>query len=143
MSGIPTFLIFDANSGELVNKNGRALVADDPEGKNFPWRERTLKENLSSVKYVNNKGEEKSFSDFEGKHLAIYFSAHWVSLLVVLVVSIELVFSMWIKHSPLIEKHGSLLVWCLHASCNVQLSMKILIVKKKMSFIQFFFARVL
>ena len=80
VSGIPTLLMFNAATGELINKNGRSLVGGDPNGEQFPWREPTLKENLASCKFVNNKGEEKKFSDMEGKPILIYFSAHWVRL---------------------------------------------------------------
>merc|ERR1719359_1804216 len=35
--GIPSLVIVGHN-GEIINKNGRAAVSADPEGKDFPWR---------------------------------------------------------------------------------------------------------
>ena len=78
VSGIPTFLIFDAGTGELLNKNGREIVIKDPKGEKFPWREPTLQEQLSSVEFINKEGEKKSFSEISGKPFGLYFSAHWV-----------------------------------------------------------------
>jgi len=37
VQGIPSFVIVGPD-GEIINKNGRAAVSADPEGKNFPWR---------------------------------------------------------------------------------------------------------
>ena len=81
ISGIPTFLIFDGETGQLTNKNGRSLVTSDPKGEEFPWREPTMTELLSSAEFVNKNGEKKTFTDFKGKPLLMYFSAHWVGVL--------------------------------------------------------------
>ncbi len=70
--------MFDGNTGELTNKNGRSVVDNDPNGKEFPWCETTLTEMLSTAEVVNKDGDKKPFSDFQGKPLCLYFSAHWV-----------------------------------------------------------------
>lgn len=79
VSGIPTLVFVDGQSGKVVSKNGRAAVESDPDGKNFPWRSETVHDILSRGEYMTNKGEMKSFeADIKGKVLGIYFSAHWV-----------------------------------------------------------------
>ena len=81
VSGIPTLIFLDGETGKAINKNGRAAVDSDPDGKNFPWKAKTLHDMLKQGEYMNNKDEKKSFEeDIKGKVLGIYFSAHWVSL---------------------------------------------------------------
>jgi len=75
VSGIPTFVILD-ESGELITKDGRSEIMEDPEGKRFPWKPKPLSELIPQL--VEDKGGAliKS-SDFDKKHLGLYFSAHW------------------------------------------------------------------
>ena len=83
MSGIPTLVFLDGASGKILNKNGRSEVGSDPEGKNFPWRAKTLMDILTEGEFINNKNETKSFEEnIKGKVLGIYFSAHWVRKIV-------------------------------------------------------------
>ena len=77
MSGIPTFLIFDGQTGELTNKNGRGLVASDPKGEGFPWRAETALDILRGD-FISKDKVKTSFDDIKGKPFGIYFSAHWV-----------------------------------------------------------------
>jgi nucleoredoxin len=75
VQGIPTIIILDSD-GNLLNKNGRGVISSDPTGENFPWRQKTLPEMLSSAKLLG-PGGEPSEVDLKGKVFAFYFSAHW------------------------------------------------------------------
>jgi len=76
VQGIPTFVLIDGANGALITSNGRADVADDPEGARFPWHPKTLKEMLSGKLL---KGEEEvDFSKaIQDTVVGLYFSAHW------------------------------------------------------------------
>ena len=80
MSGIPTLVLLDGKEGKEITKEGRGMMLDDPEGKNFPWKPLDIGEILQDVKLVNNKKEETPFDELSGKILGVYFSAHWVCL---------------------------------------------------------------
>merc|ERR1712070_1179707 len=75
VQGIPTIILLDSD-GNLLNKNGRGVISGDPTGENFPWRQKSLSELLSSVKILSADGES-SGADLMGKVFAFYFSAHW------------------------------------------------------------------
>jgi len=36
--GIPTFILFDGKTGEVIQREARGKVMQDPEGDSFPWR---------------------------------------------------------------------------------------------------------
>ena len=77
VSGIPTLIFLDASKGTVITSNGRAVVTDDPEGEEFPWKPKPLAE-LMAGKF--KKGEEETdWESLKGKVLGIYFSGHWVS----------------------------------------------------------------
>lgn len=38
MRGIPSFVLLDAQTGEILTKDGREKVINDPRGQNFPWK---------------------------------------------------------------------------------------------------------
>lgn len=81
VSGIPTLIFLDGETGNVINKNGRSAVDSDPEGEKFPWKGKTLQDILSAGEYISNRDEKKSYeNDIKGKVLGIYFSAHWVSI---------------------------------------------------------------
>ena len=44
VQGIPTLIFLDAVTGDVKNKNGREIVSNDPEGKNFPWIPKSFQE---------------------------------------------------------------------------------------------------
>jgi nucleoredoxin len=73
--GIPTFVIVDENR-KLLNKNGRDLVREDPKGEKFPWTPPSFKE-IFGEDFVKNDGTAVKRSEFSGKYVGIYFSAHW------------------------------------------------------------------
>jgi nucleoredoxin len=77
VQGIPTLVIVDSN-GQLLNKNGRAIVENDPTGAEFPWAAKTSLEVLQAATFVDNKGGKFSFAErLAGKHVGLYFSASW------------------------------------------------------------------
>lgn len=83
VSGIPTLVLLDAGTGKLITADGRSVVMEDQEGKDFPWQPKQLSE-LVRGKLVNNAGEEKDFdADVKGTVFGLYFSAHWVGCLCV------------------------------------------------------------
>lgn len=75
IQGIPTIILLDSD-GNLLNKDGREAISSDPTGEDFPWRQKSLGELLSSAKLVSAAGES-SGADLMGKVFAFYFSAHW------------------------------------------------------------------
>lgn len=76
VQGIPTLVIIDGVSGELISKDGREKVTQDPEGEEFPWHPKPLKEVLGDT-FVGPKGAQATNEAFAGKVLGLYFSAHW------------------------------------------------------------------
>ena len=77
MSGIPTLVFIDGETGKLISANGRKIVTDDPKGEQFPWKCKPLQESLGSS-FINTSGEEVPMESLEGKIIGLYFSAHWV-----------------------------------------------------------------
>ncbi len=73
--GIPS-LVFIDETGKTINKNGRAAISADPQGKNFPWVPKTVRELLGD-KFRGPDGSTVDGSAVNGKNLALYFSAHW------------------------------------------------------------------
>jgi len=74
--GIPTLILLDAKTGEVINNDGRTGVMADPKGESFPWRPPALSDMLDCV-YVDAQQNTYSWSDFAGKTVCLYFSAHW------------------------------------------------------------------
>ena len=62
--------------GNLISNQGRAIVSEDADGAGFPWTPKSLSETLGDS-FVDNKGNQFSRADLAGKHIGIYFSAHW------------------------------------------------------------------
>jgi len=77
VQGIPTFIIVDSE-GKIITKDGRTAVMEDPEGADFPWKQKSLAELLDGVQLVR-QSEKVSIKDaFAGKKaIGLYFSAHW------------------------------------------------------------------
>lgn len=77
VSGIPTFLLLDGETGAVTNKSGREVVMGDPEGANYPWLPKTFQE-IVGGKLVDKSGAEFDYaSATAGKVKGLYFSAHW------------------------------------------------------------------
>jgi len=76
VQGIPTFVILD-QEGAVVTTDARGEVSEDPEGKNFPWKPKTVAEILSAVTVEDKEGKTFPLTDLKGQVVGIYFSAHW------------------------------------------------------------------
>ena len=79
VQGIPTFVIVDGETGELITKDGRSAVMEDQKGAKFPWKPPTLWEALGDEVLKGTEGATVEVSDLRGKGkvLGLYFSAHW------------------------------------------------------------------
>jgi nucleoredoxin len=78
VSGIPSFVILDTFTGAVVNPQARGAVGEDPEGKDFPWRPKTISQLLSGAELVDKAGNTYKSDDLlNGKTKMVYFSAHW------------------------------------------------------------------
>ncbi|CAE7507104.1 nxn [Symbiodinium necroappetens] len=75
VSGIPTFVIINAENGSVITADGRSAVMSDPEGKKFPWIPPTFQEALGDEFMDGEETVDKK--KLEGKTLGLYFSAHW------------------------------------------------------------------
>lgn len=84
--GIPSFVILDGETGELITTEGRSCIMSDPTGEDFEktkWAPPALKDIIGTEFQINKKdGSEKvmikkedAFKDVEA--IGIYFSAHW------------------------------------------------------------------
>ena len=79
VSGIPTLVLLEADTGKTITTDGRSIVAEDPNGDNFPWKPKPLTE-LIGDKFIKNDKKEVGKEAIEGKVLGLYFSAYWVSV---------------------------------------------------------------
>ena len=79
VQGIPTFVLVDGETGELINADGRDVVLEDPSGAGFPWRPPSLRDVLDALPPLEGKdpgGPGPTFGSLPGPVL-LYFSAHW------------------------------------------------------------------
>ena len=77
VSGIPTLVFVNAEDGQLITAEGRSIVMEDAEGKEFPWTPKPFSEIIVG-KLINKSKEEKQWEELKGKTVGVYFSAHWV-----------------------------------------------------------------
>jgi nucleoredoxin len=76
VQGIPMLCVVSAD-GELITKDGRARVSEDPAAAKFPWKPRSSLEILTDA-IVSKSGKKITVDELKGKKsFAIYFSAHW------------------------------------------------------------------
>ena len=76
-SGIPHLVVLDGE-GKVITMDGTREVQDDFNGKNFPWKPKSMPEIMSCVDTVLIKGNETiSTASLKDKHLMLYFSASW------------------------------------------------------------------
>jgi len=76
VSGIPSFVILGPD-GKTITTNGRECVTKDPQGTKFPWVPPTLDEIVAGATFTDKSGKELAWSDYRGKPIGLYFSAHW------------------------------------------------------------------
>jgi len=76
VQGIPTVVILDGE-GNVITKDGRAAISNDPEGEEFPWKPKSLKEILASATLIGKDEHPVDASSLDGKVFGLYFSAHW------------------------------------------------------------------
>lgn len=72
--GIPSLVLVDGQTGELITKKGRNVVTTTPEA--FPWKPPTLRDMLSGDDFMTSGSDERSALTHAGPTL-LYFSAHW------------------------------------------------------------------
>lgn len=79
VDGIPTLVIVDSKTGEVITTDGRESVGEDPMGKDFPWRLPPFWKALGSDFLKGMDGETVDVEQIKGagKVIGLYFSAHW------------------------------------------------------------------
>ncbi|EFJ40226.1 hypothetical protein VOLCADRAFT_108271 [Volvox carteri f. nagariensis] len=80
--GIPTLVVIDGETGELITSNGRDAVGDDPECENFPWRPKTFTQIMEGATLVEPGADKDAapipaLDRLSGKVTLLYFSASW------------------------------------------------------------------
>ena len=78
-------MLVDARSAKVISRPSLATLQADEEGRRFPWRPRALKELLQTVELVDSAGKLVHYSSVQNGYKALYFSAHWVSNIRILV----------------------------------------------------------
>ena len=78
VTGIPTLVFVNAENGSLITSDGRSVVMEDPDGKDFPWTPKPVLELLSGK--LLGKGGDTTWDDVQKNvdYVGVYFSAHWV-----------------------------------------------------------------
>ena len=91
IDSIPTLVLIDSD-GSVITRKGREKVYGDPQGLTFPWRQRSLLDELGNQFYLGATNEstadvivpQKTIATvnikdlFENdRYLALYFSAKW------------------------------------------------------------------
>jgi len=79
VSGIPSFVILDGETGETITTDGREAVSEDPTGKDFPWKPPSFWDSLGSEFLQGDEGDTVTLDEVkaEAKYIGLYFSAHW------------------------------------------------------------------
>ena len=91
VESIPTLVLLGAD-GSIITRKGREKIYGDPQGLTFPWRQRTLLDELGNQFYqtATNKQTQDVIVPLKtittvnipnlltnGRYLALYFSAKW------------------------------------------------------------------
>jgi nucleoredoxin len=77
VSGIPSLVLLDGATGQVLSKDGRSVIMSDPQGADFPWAPKTRDELLGEVLLDGQGAELPRAATLKDKHVALYFSAHW------------------------------------------------------------------
>ena len=78
VSGIPTLVLVDASNGKFITGDGRSIVMEDDNGRDFPWTPKPFLEVVSKGNFKGQRGKEVDAEAIKGKVIGLYFSAHWV-----------------------------------------------------------------
>ena len=78
VTGIPTLIFVEGKTGELITKEGRSIVNDDPKGDKFPWRPKPFSEIIANAKFTDKDRRETTWDELQGKIIGFFFSCHWV-----------------------------------------------------------------
>ena len=81
VSGIPTLVMVNAETGQLISAEGRSIIMEDKQGEGFPWKPKPFLEVIQG-KLLGKHDKEVPFENVKDKILGIYFSAHWVRYVV-------------------------------------------------------------
>lgn len=77
--GIPSVVIVDAKTGELITADAREGFMSNPAG--FPFRPRSLEETFSISTVISNEGKRQTLAELASTsavdYLVFYFSASW------------------------------------------------------------------
>lgn len=89
VDAIPSLVFVDGKTGQLINRNGRSVVTDDPRGEDFPWKPKPLSTVMANVKFIDKNKKETTWNELQGKMIAFFFSARWVMLIVAMVHDVQ------------------------------------------------------
>ena len=79
VSGIPTLVFLDGNTGEMITKDGRTIIMEDPKGLDFPWVQKDITELIPGKLLKDTMESTIEWSELTEEVIGLYFSAHWVS----------------------------------------------------------------
>eukprot|EP01024_Parvocaulis_polyphysoides_P041759 TRINITY_DN38316_c1_g6_i1.p1 TRINITY_DN38316_c1_g6~~TRINITY_DN38316_c1_g6_i1.p1 ORF type:complete len:318 (-),score=39.01 TRINITY_DN38316_c1_g6_i1:212-1165(-) len=76
--GMPKLVIINAESGSIITRNGREVVEQDPQGKEFPWNPKPVSDLLKGPLINKDDQLQEDYDEFiKDKYVLLYFSAHW------------------------------------------------------------------
>ncbi|XP_014673718.1 PREDICTED: LOW QUALITY PROTEIN: nucleoredoxin-like [Priapulus caudatus] len=76
VQGIPSLVLLDGISGKVIQAEARECLANDPQGKKFPWLPRPFRDVIGDT-LIDNSGQQVATQSLSDKIKFIYFSAHW------------------------------------------------------------------
>lgn len=78
VSGIPSFVVLDGETGATITTDGRECVGEDPTGKDFPWKPPSFWDALGSEFLSGTEGDTVDVDELKSsaKYIGLYFSAH-------------------------------------------------------------------
>lgn len=83
VQGIPKLVLIDGDTGKLITCEGYSCVINDKDGQEFPWRPKKVQEVIQGKLLRSDRTEVDAMESLKGKTVCLYFSAHWVSCVLV------------------------------------------------------------
>ena len=83
ITGIPSLLFIDSQTGKITSREGRRIVMDDKEATGFPWIPTPVHPSEFVTSFLTETLIDKDGNTYnsedtvKGKHVALYFSALW------------------------------------------------------------------